>query len=237
VTDDRKRHVEAFYALLDGLADKACGPWLLRDCTGRDGWPSHGVYFFFEPGEERGSGRPRVVRVGTHALRGTSRATLWQRLAQHRGTRAGGGNHRGSIFRHHVGTALIARDENDAGLLTAWSTSSRTQEWTVAESGVEHRVSDYIGRMPFLWLSVPTNADGTSLRGYVERNSIALLSNAGHPVDLPSRGWLGRHAISSKVRKSGLWNVNHVEETYDPEFLGLMTTLVERTAKEGGHVA
>ena len=52
----------------------------------------------------------RVVRVGTHALKAGSKSTLWGRLSQHRGTaRAGGGNHRGSIFRLLVGIALARR--------------------------------------------------------------------------------------------------------------------------------
>ena len=50
--------------------------------------PRRGVYFFFEPGEERttsGSGL-RVVRAGTHALKPGSKGTLWNRLSTHRGT-------------------------------------------------------------------------------------------------------------------------------------------------------
>src|ERR1041384_3485601 len=77
------------------------------------GWPHGGVYFFFDPAEPRtdsGAG-PRIVRVGTHALTATSKATLWKRLAQHRGTaNRGGGNHRGSIFRLLVGECLLRRD-------------------------------------------------------------------------------------------------------------------------------
>ena len=37
------------------------------------------------------------------------RTTLWNRLAQHRGTTSLGGNHRGSVFRKLVGQALAAR--------------------------------------------------------------------------------------------------------------------------------
>jgi hypothetical protein len=49
-----------------------------------------------------------IVRVGTHALETGSQTTLWKRLSQHRGqARSGSGNHRGSIFRLIVGTALI----------------------------------------------------------------------------------------------------------------------------------
>ena len=46
-----------------------------------------GVYFFHEPGEERldtGVG-PRIVRVGTHALKIGSSTKLWTRLSQHKG--------------------------------------------------------------------------------------------------------------------------------------------------------
>ena len=44
----------------------------LRDARGTDGWPRHGVYFFYESGEVRADGRDRVVRVGTHALTATN---------------------------------------------------------------------------------------------------------------------------------------------------------------------
>ncbi|MEV7044420.1 hypothetical protein [Amycolatopsis sp. NPDC051061] len=216
--------------MLDLLANRLGGTRQLSTCTGRDGWPSHGVYFFFEPGELRIDGKPRVVRVGTHGLHGTSRTTLWKRLAQHRGSRVGGGNHRGSIFRKHVGSALINRDRMPAGSLEAWVSPQPRAEWSAAEADIEHMVSNHIGRMPFLWLNVPTSADGTSQRGYIERNSIGLLSNQLSSQDPPGPVWLGHHAASLKVRASGLWNVNHVEEDYEPEFLTLMRGLIKRIA-------
>lgn len=225
---DPKLHHSEFYALLDLLANRLGGTRQLSTCTGRDSWPSHGVYFFCEPGELRSDGNLRVVRVGTHALRSTSRTTLWKRLAQHRGSRVGGGNHRGSIFRQHVGSALINRDRMPASSLEAWVSPRRRPEWSAAEADIEHKVSNHIGRMPFLWLAVPASTDGASQRGYIERNSIGLLSNQLGPQEPPSTTWLGHHATSSKVRGSGLWNVNHVEEDYEPEFLTLMRGLMER---------
>jgi hypothetical protein len=79
-------------------------------------WPKRGVYFFRELGENRsdtGEG-PRIVRVGTHALKSGSQTKLWTRLSQHKGQPSTGrGNHRGSIFRLIVGTALIKRDAHD----------------------------------------------------------------------------------------------------------------------------
>ncbi len=109
----RLHDVQRFYALLALLEERWGGKRLLAEAHGGLVWPKRGVYFFFEPFEERttsGSGL-RVTRVGTHGLKAGSRSTLWKRLRQHRGTLrgkyAGGGNHRGSVFRLHVGTALI----------------------------------------------------------------------------------------------------------------------------------
>lgn len=81
--------------------------------------------------------------------------------------------------------------------------------------------------MPFLWLSIDDDPGPTSLRGYVERNAIALLSNYNKvPLDPPSNGWLGLRCNRERVRASGLWNSNHVEEEYDPGFLDRLESLV-----------
>ncbi|SDL31941.1 hypothetical protein SAMN04488026_107811 [Aliiruegeria lutimaris] len=81
--------------------------------------------------------------------------------------------------------------------------------------------------MPFLWLEVNDEPGPDSLRGYIERNSIALLSNSGKaPLDPPSFDWLGRSCNRNRVRASGLWNQNHVEECYDPAFLDTLERLI-----------
>jgi hypothetical protein len=142
-------------------------------------WPNRGVYFFFEAGEIRSdSGKgPRVVRVGTHALSGTSRSTLRQRLYQHRGNAGGcGGNHRGSIFRKHLGLALL--DGGTGTICTTWGNgNTASREIRVSEQPLEIRVSQLIGAMPFLWLAIEDEPGTDSMRGFIERNSIALLSN------------------------------------------------------------
>jgi hypothetical protein len=77
------------------------------------------------------------------------------------------------------------------------------------ELTLEHQVSEWIGRMSFLWLAIEDEAGPESLRGYIERNSIALLSNYNRdPLDPPSENWLGRQSDRERVRKSGLWNQN-----------------------------
>jgi hypothetical protein len=88
------------------------------------------------------------------------------------------------------------------------------------ERVLEREVSQTIGKMPFLWLAMEDESGPQSLRGYIERNSIALLSNYSKPpLDPPSQHWLGRHCDRERVRNSGLWNSNHGDERYDPAFL------------------
>ena len=222
--------LKRFYDCLEHLEGCTGGARRLSACSSRMAWPERGVYFFMEPGEMRShSGRGlRVVRVGTHGLKPGAKSTLWKRLAQHRGTTAGGGNHRTSIFRLIVGTALIARDDLDC---PTWNDprSRPAQSAKSSEQFVEGAVSTVIGRMPFLWLSVPDEPGRDSKRGYIERNAISLLSNrCGGHLDPPSHNWLGHHCDRDKVRTSGLWNSDHVDETYDPAFLHTMERLAEQ---------
>ncbi len=181
--------LQQLYSLLSALNEYLADTRRLADSTGRMSWPKRGVYFFMEPGETRShSGRgPRIVRVGTHALKLGSKTTLWNRLSQHRGVaRTGGGNHRGSIFRLIVGTALIEREAIDCN---TWDDrqGSAPREVREREHSLERAVSQVIGNLPFLWLSIEDEPGPQSLRGFIERNTIALLSNYGKPsIDPPS---------------------------------------------------
>ena len=231
MTSSRLEHLSRFYSLLGVLEGQLGGARRLRDCSSQMSWPRRGVYFFREPDEARtnsGTG-PRIVRVGTHALKAGSKTELWDRLKQHRGSvRSGRGNHRGSIFRLTVGTAVVERD----GLACpSWDTCRGRvpREVRQRELELEKAVSNVIGAMPFLWLAIEDEAGPASLRGYVERNSIALLSNLGkEAIDPPSRTWLGGHCDREKVRAAGLWNSNHADERYDPAFLDTLAGLIEQ---------
>ncbi len=227
---DRLTHIIRFYELLDCLADKIGGAHYLKNCNGAMGFPQRGVYFFMEKSEERrDSGKGlRIVRVGTHALKNNSKSSLWGRLAQHRGTiKNGGGNHRGSIFRLLVGRAII-KDGNVSGSFPQWGAgSSAAREVRKQELAMEQEVSAIIGAMPFLWLAINDPANPESLRGYIERNAIALLSNSQkQALDPASAHWLGKGCGHKKVIASGLWNQNHIDEHYDPEFLNYMEKLI-----------
>lgn len=235
----KPQDLQRFYELLSRLERLQGGTRTLAECHGRMDWPRRGVYFFFEPGEVRSDTGtdPRVVRVGTHALKASSQTSLWNRLSQHRGTQSTGrGNHRGSIFRLIVGAAMMRRDgfENP----TSWGIGSDLgaaarklgAERVVirdSEANLETEVSGYIGNMPFLWLDIDDASGPDSLRGTLERNSIALLSNYSRDaLDPPSSTWLGNFSDRERVRRSGLWNSNHVDEAYDPSFLSDLERLI-----------
>lgn len=226
----RLDQINRFYEILQDLEDRLGGKRRLAECRGKMKWPRRGVYFFFEPGEKRSTGPGlRVVRVGTHALKEGSKATLWQRLRTHRGTvggkRTGGGNHRGSIFRHHVGTAIMHKEGMEKRYPTWEVGSSAPGDIRDREFSLEKKVSQYIRAMPFLWLNVDDPAGPQSQRAYFERNSIVLLSNYGKlgtagAIDPPSANWLGMHCKNVKIRQSGLWNDKYVqEERWDPAYL------------------
>ena len=235
---DPAADLDRFYALLVRREQAIGGTRTLADCHGRMAWPTRGVYFFFEPGEFRRNGTPRVTRVGTHALTATSKATLWGRLAQHRGRGSGRRDHRGSIFRRHVGAALLARDSDPSNVAAAsWGRgSSAPKEVRLAEHAHEVEVSAYLRSLPLLWLAVNDPPGRDSHRGLIERGAIGLLSLRVNPrADRPSPGWLGHHAPAPQIRTSGLWNVNHVDEPYDAGFLDVLEAHV--TARLGPSIA
>lgn len=230
-----------FYGVINELRERSGGSRSLAELHVWRDWPPRGVYFFFEPGEERretGNGA-RVVRVGTHALTDGAKSTLRQRLAQHRGTRGGGGNHRGSIFRLLVGQALLAR--GDMPRCETWGAKADLAKVADAlgidrtvlaarEAPIEIAVSAFLAAMNFVWIGVDEEPSRGGLRGIIERNSIALLSNYHrNQLDAASSNWLGRLSNRPLVRDSGLWNQRHVEEDYDPGFLDQFERAVDVT--------
>jgi hypothetical protein len=220
----REEDIRCFYETLQELESRHSGARSLTESASRD-CPQPSLYLFFEPGERRsGSGDGAcVVRVGAHAQKPSSYAKLWTRLSQHRGAlRSGASNHRGSIFRLLGGSALISRD----GLSRpTWDIqrSNAPSPVRAAEAELERLVSRTIGAMPVLWLSVDDYPGADSDRGIIERDAIALLSGWERgAIDPPSAPWAGRASTRDMVRRSGLWNNNHVDGTYDPAFLDVM---------------
>jgi hypothetical protein len=171
-----------------------------------------------------------VVRVGTHAISSGSRTSLWHWLSQHRGTRSGAGNHRGSVFRKLVGSALALR-RPELAIATWGQGHSASAAVRQAELALEQAVSEYIGAMPFVWLAIDDEPSKESERAYIERNAVALLSNAtapmGEVLDAASPEWLGAMSGHLDVRRSGLWNSRDVMASYDSAFLQAFSRLVK----------
>lgn len=235
---DTAADLDRFYSLLSRLESFAGQGLRLDAYSQKAAFPLRGVYFFRETGEYRSS-KPsvaRIVRVGTHAVSVGSKSTLWGRLKAHRGTRVGGGNHRGSIFRLHIGAALLVRDQVS---LPTWGIGSSAppavrESATIraAEAAWEQKVSEYLGAMTILWVDVLDEAGPHSNRTFIERNAIALLSNHLAPTEPPSRGWLGHHSPRYDIRQSSLWNLKHVDETYDPRFLDDLEAAIEQMGQQ-----
>ncbi|CAB4785713.1 unannotated protein [freshwater metagenome] len=229
--------VDRFYRSLAELSDAVGGARALSRCTGRMEWPVRGVYFIFEPDEMRADGvTQRVVRVGTHAL-GASSSTLWGRISQHRGvpggSTPGGGNHRGSVFRRHVGSAILASGDWPSSIAATWGVGNNaTQETKKMEYPLEVAVSQRIGEMSVICLPINDPPSRASLRGIVERGAIGLLSRATREsLDTPSLTWLGRSSDRESIRSSGLWNVNHTDDDYDNTFFDHLDELVNQTVQ------
>lgn len=218
------------YSILDVLDGISGGKRPLAQVGPSGDWPLRGVYFFFDTREVRsGSGSGlRLVRIGTHALKVDARSTLYGRLRQHAGNISDlGGNHRGSIFRLLVGDALLRHDN---GLhCPSWGKKGRLDK--VVEAKLEFAVSNYLGQLLFLCLPILDAPEPKSLRGYIERNVIALASGSqGVVIDPPSESWLGHSSSRSKVQSSGLWNQRHVNESYDPKFLDELESITKKGA-------
>ncbi len=205
----------------------------LRDCDGRT-FARRGVYFFFDDREPSDpvTGRLRIVRVGTHALRLGETSTLWGRLRGHRGSMGGawpgGGNHRVSVFRKHVGRALL-RTGAACGDVASWDAgASAPPGIRAAEYATEVAVSQYIRALPFINIEIDDVPGPDSDRGRVERGAIARLGAAarGGAVEA-SDDWLGLSANRVTITESLLWNVNHVDDERDPHFLDALARWVE----------
>jgi hypothetical protein len=77
------------------------------------------------------------------------------------------------------------------------------------------------------WLAIDDEPGPRSLRAYIERNSIALLSNYNKtPLDPPSRDWLGYSSCIETIKNAGLWNQDHVMKTCDARFLDTLDQMI-----------
>ena len=165
--------------------------------------PGSGIYLLFERGET-GHGGERIVRVGTH----TGADNLFSRLYEHFLTE----NKDRSIFRKHIGRALLTRDANP--FLSSWNIDLTKRENRERygpsvdlnyQSVIEAAVSEYV-RDNFSFVAFDASIKEERLSLESKLISTLSLCDECHA----SASWLGHHSPHPKIRESGLWLVNHL---------------------------
>lgn len=219
----RWNDLKRLYAGLDSLTESG-GVLSLPEALEQTQLPQKGVYIFLDPEEVRhvGTGGPRVVRIGTHAVSEGSKATLRNRLRTHRGTGAGIGSHRSSIFRLHIGAALMRRSCQFSEIASWGLSKAYTPEILSVERPLEEAVSRYIARLRVAIVPIEDAATKFSLRRHLEKNLIALFTEDHIILDKANGGWLGNDSPNPTIRETGLWNINEAFTAYDPSSLSLV---------------
>ena len=131
----------------------------------------------------------RIVRVGTHI----KQDNFQKRIRCHYN-----GNKNGSVFRKHLGGAIIARDNQNDPRLSSWLAKGTNFPET------EGRVNELL-RKDFGFRRVRVDDPNERLR--FEKCLIATLS--GCEYCRHSANWLGIHAKDPRIEQSGLWNIRH----------------------------
>lgn len=216
---NKEKDTALFYTFLAELKEKTGGTLAMAELNNNMDLPQQGVYFYFEPREKTVDSQDRVIRIGESGR-------LWGRLSDHYGTNSGG-NQRDSIFRKHVGRTFKNLYPKEYKEIDSWDTENPSAEELKKEYPLEQKVSEYIRNTSVVCLPVIDRPRSKNNRKFIESNSIALLSALiGHCINPPSPEWLGHYSKSEYVRRSGLWNVKHVDEAYDPAFLDSFEKLI-----------
>lgn len=195
--------------------------------TPRKTLPANGVYLFFEEGETvviDGQHCNRIVRVGTHVKDGRFR----DRIRQHYGAHSSlNGNKNGSVFRKHLGGALMRKVNQEDSRLPEWLRQKGDSD-PAMEAQVSQCLRDHF---TFVYFTVPDSAERLSL----EAGLIALL--AQYSLAVPSQEWLGQYAAAPEIRRTGLWNTQHVNDApLTDAQLSRVDELITLTL-QGGHNA
>lgn len=178
--------LERIYSLLDNLPmfDYLYEP---------NNLPKNGIYFFYEDGELceiNGKITERIVRVGTDKADDRFR----DRIRNHYK-----GNKNSSVFRKHVGSAIINKNKPRNIDISEWM-----KPMTPTSNDIEELINlTFKEKFRFRCIYVQSEND----RLYLEKRLIATLSHWNYS---PSSHWLGHFAERKEIQNSGLWNVQHI---------------------------
>jgi hypothetical protein len=185
-----------------------------------------GLYFFHERGEvSRHAPNGRIVRVGNHPR---SQGSLKRRLRMHYS-----GSKNGSVFRKFLGGAILRRIDPNHPCLQPEPGQGHWEKQNLHACEVCKPIESEVSRLlkSSFWFRC-IEIEKQDIRNTLEKKLIATVSLC--PVCKPSEGWLGKFAYSDNVRKSGLWNSEHVfdqQGTIDDSELKRLEEIVERTAR------
>jgi hypothetical protein len=210
-----------------------------------DSLPVNGIYFFYERGESCGhdTSMNRIVRVGTHKD-GNFRSRIAEHYLLNEGRATFTSNqaspHDRSIFRKHIGRAILNRDRNP--YLAVWditftSRQARNQHSHLRDVQTEMRIETEVTKtirqnfsFRFVELEGQDNRMGTD---GLERALIGSLARC--LVCRASADWLGHSCSKAQVRNSGLWLVQHLgAEPMSNVQRAVMQAAVDHTKKKFG---
>jgi len=166
--------------------------------------PKNGIYILFERGEKFNE-YDRIVRVGTH----TGNNQLYSRLKQHFVKE----NKNRSIFRKNIGRCFLNKEGSPYQSLWELDITSRVERERNLrlldlefEKQIEKKISNYIQtNLTFCVFQVDSKED----RLFWESKITSTLAQS---VEFkPSNNWLGNFSPKEKIRASGLWQVNELE--------------------------
>lgn len=205
--------------------------------------PKAGVCFFYENGELWGHGGDgsdgnnlRIVRVGAHC-----KNNFQSRISDHYiedlentldASKPAPKDR--SIFRKNLGRALLNKERNS--YLMVWNIDFTTRNARETrshfrnmkeETSIESEITDLL-RKKFSFRFVVL--DEESDRFVMESKIIGTLAKCS--CCKSSKNWLGMHSPEYKIRKSGLWQTQHVEsDGLDKCDIDALCRAVDRTAE------
>ncbi len=165
--------------------------------------PQNGIYILFEK-NELAHGGDRIVRIGTH----TGDNQLQSRIKQHFIKE----NKDRSIFRKNIGRCILNKSKSP--FLEYWNkdlTARKNKEKYQLlidfdiQNKIEKQISEYMKEsFSLVFIEVDSKLDRLRL----ESKSISTVCQCSQCI--PSSQWLGNYSPLTKIRDSGLWQVQEL---------------------------
>lgn len=175
--------------------DKFCD-----DCQEKQ-MPDNGIYVVFEFGEAAHN-TDRIVRIGSHRSQGRLPGRIHDHFSP---------NKDNSIFRKHIGRCIL-RKRNDP-FLKEWEKDHRELIKAGLEETIDSERLERIEQEVSAHITANMSFAVIELENKPERldEELKMIATVARCADCaPSKNWLGLHHPKSKIRNSGLYNIEGV---------------------------